>query len=622
MTDPGLAFWIHHVETEGGLVEQDGRAVLAVLPFALQNQDGLPEDVLATADPDVAREEPGSLLLVAGNPLLLETAERVLSDGDVGHVRLRWPETKQPDADQMLEHARNQVHFDHGRIDREGIPLPVYIPVIRIGAQMTYSVSFDERFQEAAEVWVATQPAALLDDEVADLLSKAVRDPDHGPPRHRVLAADVEAALRVGEASLATHTRKRLEELALSSRELLAGELDRAERYYNESLGSLRKRIRTAAEDRKALLETQVESVTTERQRRLAEIEEKFRPDANVNPFRMHHVGVPGYVLKVTVRRGSRAYPLTLHWLCPTARFAQVVCPHCAAPKPLVAGKDRLGCMSCLPPKQDPIPEQVEVVEKKPEPVATPTAKVTRPSVNSSSASPRRSARHNRDIERTANERTMSTWQHVADRKSLPAHKLARESPAAIAYELYGHRAPLYVLALPGNWQPDAIRHNTDVDGRWAITQGVVTTDDEGKQFELLWAVSETGSLTLAEIRPGRWQFQLQLRLLSRQSSPEAPPPDVELDDVEQAVWAQTATTGLTLVLRCCAAWARGAEHAIAEQQVLVDTHGPEAIATALIKLVSGWSEIRLTTDRVDQSVKRKLSRLLDIGDASSRQGW
>ncbi|MGH2985328.1 MAG: hypothetical protein ACRDLO_01405, partial [Solirubrobacterales bacterium] len=71
--EPGLRFWLRYAEHQGALIEEDGEQALAVLPGPLQEAGGLPEEVVVTSDPDVARED-GAVLLIAGHPALERAA--------------------------------------------------------------------------------------------------------------------------------------------------------------------------------------------------------------------------------------------------------------------------------------------------------------------------------------------------------------------------------------------------------------------------------------------------------------------------------------------------------------------------------------------------------------------
>ena len=80
------------------------------------------------------------------------------------------------------------------------------------------------------------------------------------------------------------------------------------------------------------------------------------RVDDELRPFRAHVLFTPALRLPVGVRRGSRIIPLSLTWLLGAASFADLRCPHCGVSELLVAGRQRLGCRSCLPLPASPPP--------------------------------------------------------------------------------------------------------------------------------------------------------------------------------------------------------------------------------------------------------------------------
>ena len=51
---PAFAFWLNYLDHHGGLWEQSGDTVLAILPGHLSDQHDLPESALITDDPDIA----------------------------------------------------------------------------------------------------------------------------------------------------------------------------------------------------------------------------------------------------------------------------------------------------------------------------------------------------------------------------------------------------------------------------------------------------------------------------------------------------------------------------------------------------------------------------------------
>jgi len=351
--DPALGFWLRHAENEGALHERVGAVTTVVLPDTLRTEYGLPEEVTLTADPEVAREDE-ALLLAPGHPLLDAAAQRVLERGDVGRVTLAWPSTSMPSAAVLIERLRQQVHIDHGRIDggREP-PTAAYQPLLRVGALVTYTVTLEDRFQERQETWVDPTTGLPLPTRDAAILSTAARSL---VLTHPILPVDRDAAAAAAQAALIPEAAARLAALAGQSRIARETEVARIGDYYRAALQSLARRRAAAPPDRGAMLDARAEATRAEWERRLAEVEEKFRGSFDLKWFRLHEVLVPALVLPVLIRRGHREYPFTFRWLLPLQTVVATRCPHCGATSSLVAGKERLGCAVCLP-KLSSVPE-------------------------------------------------------------------------------------------------------------------------------------------------------------------------------------------------------------------------------------------------------------------------
>ena len=86
-----------------------------------------------------------------------------------------------------------------------------------------------------------------------------------------------------------------------------------------------------------------------ERDRRLAEISEKYRHQHVLRPYRLHLVDVPVWRLATDVRRGERRWPMVFDYLPLLGTVAPTRCPTCDAHSPLVATKTHLGCGTCVP---------------------------------------------------------------------------------------------------------------------------------------------------------------------------------------------------------------------------------------------------------------------------------
>ncbi|MGP6159177.1 MAG: hypothetical protein ACLPYS_16995 [Vulcanimicrobiaceae bacterium] len=343
IADGSLRFFLDYVEHEGGLCEEDEERARVLLPLGLQRRLQLPEASTLTFDPEVADDE-SATLLVPGHPALDAAATHVLAQGDVGRCYLPWPTSAPPALAALAGQARERVGIDHGRIDPEHDPAPEYYPLLRIGALVTYTL--DERFQEREEILMDARAFALVEDARRCFLAKpALRAADM---RHSPLRPDLVRAVAAGHAALCERAVLRADALQRQARGALHAERARVEAYYAAVLASIASRRENAEPRRQALLDAQANATHVERERRLHEIDAKFRAAWEITPFRLHLLFAPALALRVIVRRGDRRYPLRLDWLLAAGRFAALRCPNCDTLAPLVAGRSLLGCRQCL----------------------------------------------------------------------------------------------------------------------------------------------------------------------------------------------------------------------------------------------------------------------------------
>lgn len=319
-----------------------------LVPHELQTALQLPEAFAVTADPEVADERPSAILLIAGHPALEASIARVLERADVGNAYVSWPATSLPSSRDLLAQARASIDVDHGRIDLEGDAKRVYVPVLRLGVLVEYTL--DEHFGEREEVWVEASGGVPFDDPTLRARFAQLSPLDSRPDRSaRIRDADLLMAFSVAHESLLTTITARAGELSRQARNALRSEFERAAGYYDATLETIARRIETAAPERQTLLRAQAEATQLERIRRVREIERKFEPTYEIRPFRAHVLHVPALALPITIRRGERAYAFEFTWLLPTRGFAPFRCPACRALAQLVAGRERLGCRSCMP---------------------------------------------------------------------------------------------------------------------------------------------------------------------------------------------------------------------------------------------------------------------------------
>jgi hypothetical protein len=345
--EPALRFWLGYAEREGALVEDAGDQALVLLPDALREANELPEEMSVTSDPDVARED-GAVLLIPGHPALDRAAMAVLADGDAGLLYLPWPGSQRPSRATLEGRAREQVAVAHGRIDAAGEVAAAYLPLLRVGAIVSYAASLTMRFQEQEEAWVDARSGLDVAERVLEILlgRAGLREPD---ARQRALPADVRLALRGAHDQLERRARARCDALRVQARRAAESELARADAYYGGALDSIERRRTSAPADRLRLLEAQADATRAEHARRRREIEEEFDARYELRPFRLHLVHTPAYVLPAHVRRGGRTFALELVWVPEAGEFAAIRCPTCGAAAELVAGRERLGCAACTP---------------------------------------------------------------------------------------------------------------------------------------------------------------------------------------------------------------------------------------------------------------------------------
>ncbi|HSV67203.1 MAG TPA: hypothetical protein VLJ59_14995 [Mycobacteriales bacterium] len=593
--DAGLRFWLRYVESAGGLWDAAGDTVLIVLPPRLQADFQLADELVVTADPDVARED-GATFIAAGHPVLGRAAETVLTGGDAGLVALPAPASVPPDAATLLARARDQVPVDHGRIDLAGAVTRGTRPVLRIGALASYTISTEDHFQERLEAWVDVvsrlQLPARVSTRLAGLAPEAVvRAPELPDPRPAVAAAH-----RLIDAAAADRQR----ELSGQVSEACARERDRTRSYYAEALDSIRRRQATAPPDRQELYAARAESTRQEQARRLAEIEEKYQARHEIRPYRLHVVQVPVLRLPVVVRRGSRPYPLVLDWQLPVAAFAELRCPACGEPAPLVAAKTKLGCERCVaraPAEPVPTLPTAPVQVRPPRPTAVPSAAPARPQpLPPPLRSPARPVvvSHSPGQVRKAGENLGYAWWEAAAAGGRRLSRLvAPESPAAALVRLYGAAGPAVAIGVGAGEEVSAVSAAAFPPGRGEengleSAGGRVSTGRFRYAFQLRWRYT-AGVPLVEEVLP------YGVRVGARLPSPrylftgaaarmfhDLLALHCEFDRVAAMLWARVLLRhGLPIVLRCPPAWWR-----VADDHTVAAAHPPAMLAASVERMV------------------------------------
>ncbi len=575
--EPALGFWLRYAERQGALVENAGNQALLVLPEHLQQAFELPEELTVTADPDLARDE-SAVLMTAGHPALERAATDVLTEGDVGRCWLPWPSSRPPARSALQDRARELMSVEHGRIDATGDPLPAYLPLLRVGAMIDYAASLTLRFGEQEESWVDAHTGLEVSEGV---LAGALRQPRMPRPDvcHRVLPIDLPRAITAAHEQLRRRADTRQESLAMQARRSLASELQRADAYYDAALESIERRRGSADADRLRMLDAQAEATRLERARRRREIEEELTARHEIKPFRLHLVHLPAFVLSVEVLRGQRRFPLTMTWLPLAEELAPVRCLSCDAAQPLVAGKDRLGCTSCMPRAASrdastpatpaapmPAPARRQATQRARPPAAAKAQNSTR------AGRPLPARTRTDTVERAGNKLALALWQQLASGERWPRKKLQRDSPALALYRLYGQAAPMCALGIPPGLRPAEATASTYPDeaettrrtggAGFELTTGEIVVGGLAYPYALFWsgqgdtpAVSELMPMPHPFILPPHTGATAEMRSRLHEG---APAPQVALDAVAGLLWeTELERSGLPFVARCLATWWR-----------------------------------------------------------------
>lgn len=648
--DPSLDFWLRAAEFEGALHESVSDASVVLLPPSLQAALDLPEEVTVTADPEVARED-GALLLAPGHPVLDLSTERVLDRGDVARTPLAWPSGALPSVQALVARMREQVQVDHGRVDAsDALPVAGYSPVLRVGALVTYAVTSDDRFQERQDVWVDADSGLPVP---AALIAGLAAAPAGVGLEHAVLPVDRAQAASAAQELLEQRSDERLAVLARQSQPVRDDELARVQDYYRAVLDGLAKRQATASVDRRLLLEARADLTRAERERRLAEVEEKFRGSRSVRWYRVHELLVPTARVAVVIRRGSREYPFNLRWLLPLQTVAPFRCPHCSSAGPLVAGKHRLGCVHCLSRRPDGVPgphplditgraESVELPNPRPDEAATQarSAHVPRPRAAGapSRSAPLPPALPSFDAQRCAedgNRLALRFWEDVvADDRKL-GRLVVADSPAAAALRVWGTFGPALALGVPAGSRVTELDAATaaDPDAVLQTTEGWLHSPRWHCPYVLRWEgrSGRPGAVRVAEVISGRapvgcrlsghgvqswWRDPLRARPL--------PPSRTALDPVAAAVWrVELPTRGPYLLLRCLAAWWR------TQEQIAPAASEVPTVAAALARLVAACAGTQVSYDAVavqysadPAEVRTAGTQLRQVLALSADRGW
>jgi hypothetical protein len=605
---PAFAFWLDYLDSRGGLWEDSGDAALAILPEQLSVAHDLPESGLITDDPDISRED-GVVFLGAGHPEISKAAEAVIDAGDVGVLTVAH-RAKAPSTEDLLARIRDQVPVDHGRIDATGAPIQTHRSTLRLAALVSHTVSAEERFTEVVECLLDIPTRIPWPEDSADRLRDAAATIDTAPGR-AVRANPLVPALATAHQALDVAAGRRGRALAAGAAAEHDAEIARAGDYYAAALATIGKRRASADPQRQALLDARAQATIAERDRRLAEIGEKYQHRQELRPYRLHLIDVPVWRLATDVRRGDRRWPLTFDYLPLLGTVAPTRCPACDTPAPLVAAKTHLGCDTCLPAAtptpptpttspssvaRKPATQKPTARPASPHPGGTPPPTTDRARRPPPAEQPHRAARPARPraagptrpvLPGKAEERSVITfWNHVgAGEHRKLARLVAADSPLAALIRLYGTAGPLHGIGVPAGDTPTRFtcaNYDQLVAGDRGGTAGTLETRRDEHPYLLLWSPDRR----LEEIFPYSAPWHLGRATWFYRPPKAAPAPRIDLDPVAALLLTRTtARHGLTFTARALAAWWR-----LPNLDDLLTRFDPATLAAALDRAIRYWS--------------------------------
>ena len=591
--NPAFTFWLDYLSARGGLWERSGDTVLAVLPERLATTHDLPESALITDDPDIARED-GVLFLGAGHPEIARAAESVIVAGDVGALVLPHRAQKPPSTDELQDRIRELVAVDHGRIDATGSPIRIHRPTVHLAALVTHTVSAEDQFTEVAECLIDVPSRIAWPEEHTDRLRQAASTAE--VTSRQDVKIDLVPALTAAHDVLDQRAAVRGRTLATDADAERTAEIGRAREYYAAALAAIDKRRNGADRQRTALLDARAEATAAERDRRLAEINEKYRHQHALRPYRLHLIDVPAWRLTTDVRRGDRRWPVTFDYIPLTGALAPTRCPTCDAHAPLLATKTHLGCTTCVPakatPAQAPPPAPPKLQTKPRKEDRSPPPAAARPKPEPALAKPGRTATVGPTGPflpgKTEERKVADFWQLVGagDRRKL-ARLVDPDSPLDALIHIYGAAGPLYGIGVPLGHTPTQFtcgNYAHPVAGQRGGTAGALHTSHGEYPYLLLWSRDGLLDEVLPYAMP--WHPGIAARLLGTKVD-HAPPTNVSLDPVAKLLLTRTTPRhSLTFTARALAAWWR-----LPDPDDLLSLFPPRVLAATLDRAVRYWSK-------------------------------
>ncbi len=334
------AFTVLALERLGGAAEERAPGLFTVL-WPAEGATDVETRQLAF-DPEAIEDEPDALLVTFASPILEEIVQLATASGRVARAFLC---AAAPPSRRTMELLARSYRFAEGVWNAE-TGRPWWMPAAVFLFRARYLS--DAREEELIEVAVG-----LSDFRVLRRLSEAIE-------RHGVVADAQEAWPMIAEGSAAeayAAARAELERrivapLGLRRRELgsrLAREAGRAAAYYDELLreGEEHQSQLSAEAPERAALASKLAAIRREREGRLAELQRKYRLEAEVALLSVLRLYLPRLVFHGRLTGKRDAVPLTLIWDPVEQAGEPIRCGRCGA-QTYEAGLQR-GVVVCPP---------------------------------------------------------------------------------------------------------------------------------------------------------------------------------------------------------------------------------------------------------------------------------
>lgn len=335
------AFVVTAVECFGGAVEKRTDGLYTVLWPA--EATGEPETRQLAFDPEMIEEEPGAELVTFASPVLEPIVQRATASGRVARAFLNAAPSASPGTAAQL--ARSYRFLDASWT--AGAGRAWWLPVGRFFFRARYLS--DSREEDLVEVDVNLTDGRIL-RRLADAIERYGLSPD--PPEAWPMLAELPAggAYAVARAEL---ERKVLSPLGRRRRELearLGRESGRAAAYYDELIRESQEQLQSLPVDDsgRVQLESKLRPIRLERQGRLAELQGKYKLEAEVALLSILRLYLPRGIFPGRLTGKRHAADLTLVWDPVEQAGEPARCRRCGG-FAYELGFLRSGLIGCLP---------------------------------------------------------------------------------------------------------------------------------------------------------------------------------------------------------------------------------------------------------------------------------